>query len=175
MPEIKARKLHVGEEFYYSGRKFVALGLEQNGILAVSKEPIKNMPFDKDGSNDWRNSSLRKYLNVDFIKKGFDPSGLLPFASDLTADDGLKDYMTYGQIIDFVFLLSADLYRKYRYAMPTWNTWSWLITPWTNNGIFVRSVAMNGILEESVAYDCIGAAFACLINPESIVSCDEQL
>ena len=40
---------------------------------------------------------------------------LLPFVSDLTSDDGMKNY---GTAEDYVFLLSCDLYRKYREQIP---------------------------------------------------------
>jgi len=171
MIEIKAKDLKQGEEFNYSGREFIALGWEQNGVLAVSKHTIGKMPFDENGSNDWRKSSIREYLNGDFIEKELDPSGLLQFTSDLTADDGLTDY---GKSVDLVFLLSADLYRKYRYFMPKWSTWVWLITPWSclpSSGLIVRLVTTDGSLGISSASHGIGAAVACLINPESSVIC----
>ena len=38
MIEIKAKELNAGEEFSYGGREFVALGWEQNGVLAVANE-----------------------------------------------------------------------------------------------------------------------------------------
>ena len=128
MIEIKAKDLKHGEEFTYSGREFIALGCEQNGILAVSKQTIGEIPFDKNNSNDWRKSSLRKYLNGDFLKKELYHSGLMEFTSDLMANDGMADY---GSSVDFVFLLSADLYRKYRYQMPKWDARVWLTTPWS--------------------------------------------
>lgn len=171
MIEIKAKDLKQGEEFNYSGREFIALGWEQNGVLAVSKHTIGKMPFDENESNDWRKSSIREYLNGDFIEKEFDPSGLLEFTSDLTADDGLTDY---GKSVDLVFLLSADLYRKYRYFMPKWSTWVWLITPWScfpSYGNYVRVVNTDGSLDGNLAIYGGGAAVACLINPESAVIC----
>ena len=171
MIEIKAKYLKQGEEINYSGRNFIVLGMEQNGVLAVAKEPLKCRPFDEDGSNDWRFSSLREYLNGDFLKNEIDASALLPFISDLTADDGLTDY---GKSVDLVFLLSADLYRKYRYQMPKWNTWVWLITPWSclpSLGSIVRRVYTDGSLSRSHAYNGLGAAVACLFNPESSVIC----
>lgn len=171
MIEIKAKELNAGEEFSYGEREFVALGWEQNGVLAVAKKPLKDRPFDEDGSNDWRSSSLREYLNGDFLENEFDASALLPFTSDLTADDGLKDY---GQSVDLVFLLSADLYRKYRYQMPKWNTWVWLITPWSclpSYGYIVRNVYTDGSLNNHDAIYGYGAAVACSFNPESSVIC----
>lgn len=177
MIEIKAKDLNQGEEFSYSGRKFIALGWEQKGILAVAKEPIKHIPFDKKAvSNDWRKSSLREYLNGTFLEEEFDPTGLLRFTSDLTADDGLTDY---GKSVDLVFLLSDDLYRKYRYFMPKyWNACVWLITPWSClpscSGI-VRYVLTDGSLYGgSVACRDFAAAVACLFNPESVVICDDR-
>lgn len=171
--KIKAKELKQGDRFCYSGREFVALGWEQNGILSVAKEPIKCIPFDKDGSNNWRSSSLREYLDGDFSKKEFDLSGLLPFTSDLMADDGLKDYV---QSVDFVFLLSADLYRKYKYFMPKWDTWVWLITPWSclqGYGNIVRLVNTDGSLHNGYAILDHGVAVACLINPETSVIYNE--
>lgn len=174
MVKIKVKDLNAGEGFSYSGREFVALGWEQNGVLAVAKEPIEDMPFDEAGSNDWRKSSLREYLNGTFLEEEFDPTGLLQFTSDLTSDDGLKDY---GESVDLVFLLSADLYRKYRYAIPKWNTWVWLITPWSchpSNGSYERIVNTDGSLSYDYAYYAIGAAVACLFNPESVVICADR-
>ena len=171
MIEIKAKDLKQGEEFNYSGREFIALGWEQNGVLAVSKRTIGEMPFDENESNDWRKSSIREYLNGDFIEKELDPSGLLQFTSDLTADDGLTDY---GKSVDLVFLLSADLYRKYRYFMPKWSTWVWLITPRScppSHGSIVRYVYTDGSLYYNYAINGYGAAVACLFNPESSVIC----
>lgn len=167
---IKAKDLKQGEEFIYSGREFVALGLEQHGILAVAKKPLEDMAFDDGGSNDWRKSSIRNYLNGEFIKEELDHSGLMKFTSDLTADDGMTDY---GISVDFVFLLSADLYRKYRYQMPKWSTWVWLITPWSchkSNCNCERSVYTDGSLYNLNVRFGHEVMVACLINPEFFVS-----
>ncbi len=116
-----------GEKFEYNGHKFIALGLEQGGLLAIAEKPIGDMPFDEDGRADWRTASLRSYLNGDYLKK-LGEGDLMPFTSDLTADDGMKDY---GTTEDYVFLLSDALYRKYRDVIPRFRTWWWTITPWS--------------------------------------------
>ena len=123
--ETKIKNLRSGERFEFCGFEWVLLGDEQSGKLAVMADIIDEYPFDKNNKNDWRKSSLRAELNEKFIKK-LDTDALLPFVSDLTADDGLKDY---GTSEDLVFLLSCDLYRKYRAVMPKYNTWVWTITP----------------------------------------------
>ena len=46
-----------GEIFSYNGRSFVALGVEQGGLLAIAAEPLaEETAFDEDNSNDWRSS-----------------------------------------------------------------------------------------------------------------------
>ena len=117
-----------GERFTWKGRTYVALGMEQGGLLAITEKPVfEKEPFDKHGSNDWRKSTLRYKLNGMFLEE-IGKEDLLPFTSDLTSDDGLKDY---GTAEDYVFLLSADLYRKYRPYIQKQETWWWLITPCT--------------------------------------------
>lgn len=154
-----------GERFTYNGMEFVVLGEEQGGILAVMAHELgEEMPYDADnGKNDWRKSTLRKYLNGEFLEK-FNRGDLLPFVSDLTSDDGMKDY---GTSEDFIALLSCDLYRKYREFMPKYNTWVWTITPWSCHpgyAIAERFVTTDGSLTYNVAYRALGVAPACIFN-----------
>lgn len=153
-----------GEHFTYSGMEFVALGEEQGGILAVAAEPLKEeMPFDEDGSNDWRKATLRKWLNEEHIKN-FNRGDLLPFVSDLTSDDGMKDY---GTSEDYIALLSCDRYRKYREYMPKYGTWVWTLTPWSCNpasACFVRHVNTSGALSNYGASNAYAVAAACIFN-----------
>lgn len=154
-----------GEHFTYNGIEFVALGEEQGGILAIVAEPLEDeMPLDKNNCNDWRKSTLRRYLNEEYIKN-FDKADLLPFVSDLTTDSGQKDY---GTSEDYIALLSCDLYRKYRKAMPKYDTWVWTLTPWhifPSNASNARIVYTDGSLHSISAYYGLGVAPACLFNP----------
>lgn len=155
-----------GERFTRGGIEFVALGMEQGGVLAVVAKRLEDeMAYDEDGSNDWRKSSLRKYLNEEFVKN-FDKGDLLPFVSDLTSDDGMTDYDTSE---DFVALLSDNLYRKYRKFMPKYDTWVWTITPWSchpGNAGNGRGVGTSGALYGYYAIYGGGVAPACIFNPE---------
>lgn len=156
-----------GERFVRGGIEFVALGMEQGGVLAVAAKRLEDeMAYDEDGSNDWRKSSLRKYLNEEFVKN-FDKGDLLPFVSDLTSDDGMTDY---GTSEDFVALLSDNLYRKYRKFMPQYDTWVWTITPWSclpGYANYERSVTTSGALNVTYAnHGGVGVAPACIFNPE---------
>ena len=123
------------------------------------------MPLDESNKNDWRTSSLRKYLNGEYLEQ-FNRGDLLPFVSDLTSDDGMKDY---GTAEDYVFLLSCDLYRKYRESVPRFNNWWWTLTPWTcnpSNASIARIVHSSGGVSRTGAYYGYGVAPACLFNPK---------
>lgn len=157
-----------GEAFEWKGRRYVALGPEQGGLLAVSEGIVASRPFDKRGRNDWRSASLRAWLNGPYLSSVGGADGLLPFVSDLTADDGMTDY---GTAEDMVFILSDGLYRKYRALMPRVNRWRWSITPWTclpSISNYVRFVLPDGTLGNDYAYDSYGVVAGLLFNPESL-------
>ena len=164
--KTKIKKPTAGEHFNYNGIEFVALGEEQGGLLAVvAHELDEEYAFDKDNCNDWRKSTLRRYLNEEYIKN-FDKADLLPLVSDLTTDSGQKDY---GTSEDYIALFSCDLYRKYREYMPKYNTWVWTLTPWhiyPSYAHYARIVYTGGSLYNSYAYTSSGVAPACLFNPK---------
>lgn len=135
-------------------------------MLAIVSELLEEeMPLDESDKNDWRTSSLRKYLNGEYLEQ-FNRGDLLPFVSDLTSDDGMKNY---GTAEDYVFLLSCDLYRKYRESVPRFNNWWWTLTPWTCTPSYASSariVYSSGEVYISYACDGYGVAPACLFNPK---------
>ena len=156
-----------GETFTVGGVEFVALGVEQGGLLAITSKAIAELPFDEDNRNDWRESSLRDYLNNEWLLSFPAKDKLLRFVSDLTADDGMTDY---GTSSDFVFLLSADLYRKYRKFIPSQDDWWWTLTPWTCNpshANFVRHVYPSGALSNRYAVSARGVVAGLLFNLSS--------
>lgn len=166
MTERKFKDLKPGEKFKYGDIEFIALGEEQGGILAVAVEPLRNIPFDINDKNDWRKSSLRYYLNGDYLDK-LDMSGLMEYESDLTSDDGMTDY---GTCWDLIFLLSADLYRKYRNLLPKWGMLVWLITPYSCHKAYdylIRVIDTDGSLHNGVADRGCGVVPACLFDPEA--------
>lgn len=155
-----------GEIFSYNGVSFVALGVEQGGLLAIVAEPLEEeMAYDEERCNDWRKSSLREYLNGKYLE-ALGKEQLLPFTSDLTADDGMKDY---GTSEDFVFLLSDNLYRKYRAFVPSYGVWWWTITPYSCLPSYAydeRTVNTDGSLHFYGAFGAVAVAPACLFNPK---------
>lgn len=141
----------------YGGLDCIVLDVEQDKILVLAKESIGNMPFDEGNSNNFPKGTLCKYLNGEFIKKlkanGADTSALIPTTIDLTSDDGLKDY---GETTQKIFLLTCDMYRKYRSVIPNLDDWWWLATAYSteSNGYAngARLVRSDGSLRYSSAY-----------------------
>lgn len=141
----------------YGGLDCIVLDVEQDRILVLAKESIGNMPFDEGNSNNFPKGTLCKYLNGEFIKKlkanGADTSALIPTTIDLTSDDGLKDY---GETTQKIFLLSCDMYRKYRSVIPNLDNWWWLATAYSteSNGYAndARYVNSGGSLDIDFAY-----------------------
>lgn len=135
----------------YGGLDCIVLDVEQDKILVLAKESIGNMPFDEGNSNNFPKGTLCKYLNGEFIKKlkanGADTSALIPTTIDLTSDDGLKDY---GETTQKIFLLTCDMYRKYRSVIPNLDDWWWLATAYSteSNGYahYARHVGSDGSL-----------------------------
>lgn len=142
----------------YGGLDCIVLDVEQDKILVLAKESIGNMPFDEGNSNNFPKGTLCKYLNGEFIKKlkanGADTSALIPTTIDLTSDDGLKDY---GETTQKIFLLTCDMYRKYRSVIPNLNDWWWLATAYsTESNGYARSarfVNSDGCLGYDYAYN----------------------
>ena len=143
----------------YGGLDCIVLDVEQDKILVLAKESIGNMPFDEGNSNNFPKGTLCKYLNGEFIKtlkaNGADTSALIPTTIDLTSDDGLKDY---GETTQKIFLLTCDMYRKYRSIIPNLDDWWWLATAYSteSNGYAygARSVYSDGGLYYD--YACYG-------------------
>jgi len=165
-PEPISNKIPTaGEHFNYNGMEFVALGYKQGGVLAVAATRLeREMPYDENCCNDWRSSTLRKFLNEEYIKN-FDKDDLIPIISDLTADNGDKSY---GTSEDFIALLSDDLYRKYRAFVPKYDTWVWTITPWSctpGYALIERLVNTSGAIDIITAINGYGVAPACIFNP----------
>jgi hypothetical protein len=149
--------LKAGETFKVNNVEYIVLEqLDGNQTAVIRKELIEDeMEFDSD-NNDWRTSSIKKFLNGEYleeIENVFGKDRIVEHVVDLLSLDGLDDY---GTSIDKVSLLSIDQYRKYRKVLGenTDNPW-WLITPdSTSSGKssrYVRYVRSDGCVDFS---DC---------------------
>nr|DAD77460.1 MAG TPA: hypothetical protein [Podoviridae sp. ctaNW81] len=159
--------LPAGQHFLYNDIEFIKLGDEQGGMLCITAKIWKILPFDKEGSNRMRNSSLCKILHKKFLTQ-LCIEDVLMYEMNLTADNGDQSY---GTLFVNIGLLSADLYRKYRKYIPSYNDWIWLCTPWYCSGDArgVRGVGPDRTLYRGDADNVHGVVPAVVFNKYTIV------
>lgn len=167
MSKFNNEALNPGEHFIYNGIEFICLDIIGGNYLAMTAKPYAEIPFDTDGKNDWRKSSLRRVLKNDFLDL-LDRRHLIKQTSDLIADNGDK---AYGTSEDYVTILSCDQYRKYREIVPLFKERMWTLTPWNCNpsgSYYVRGVDTKGNVYGNGADNSRGAAPACLFSSENL-------
>ena len=172
--EKSINEIKAGDHFEYKGIEWVCLDIGNETAFAVTNKVIANMPFNdeyEDGCNNWRTSSLRKWLNSEFLDKNFGKGALLANFSTLTADNGDDKY---GVVEDYVTLLDCDQYRRYRKLMPKYDDWVWTLTPRSctvGDAFSVRNIIPSGELDSYFADNTYGVAPACLFNLNYLSLC----
>lgn len=177
MGAIKVMEAAAGKTVKVAGMMWVVLDhIEGKGTLCLMEDILEERAFhdeDNEGCNNWADSSLREYLNSEFAARLLDRQ-LAEMEIDLTSDDGMKDY---GKTKDYIALLTADQYRKYREFIPNADDWWWLATPWTcnsANSYNVRGVLTGGTLSNSGAYLGYRGVRPALIFKESVIADDDN-
>lgn len=164
----KLNGLKVGDTFELAGLTWTILDVTEDWYKCIAESFEDGRVFD-DGSNDWRTSSLREYLNEDFYNRLASEIGednIIPFERDLLSLDGQTEY---GNCTDYVSLLSIDDYRQYRNLIPNIDRWWWLITPWSTpcNG-YERSVSVvspSGSINSRICDFSGGVRPLCIFSP----------
>ena len=129
--KVKLSTLKVGDVFKTKNIEYIVLEQLDNDTTAVIRKDLleNKMKFDSD-NNNWKTSSIRKFLNGDYLKKlgeSFGEDNIVEHTVDLLSLDGLDDY---GVSNDKVSLLTIDQYRKYRKNIgENKYSWWWLSTP----------------------------------------------
>ena len=178
----KITALHPGERFTFKGFDWICLDPHHpdGGVLIIMAEPWRNnLKFcpdeqyadEKGNWNNYRTSLLRK--EVLGLVKVIGADNLRPHELDLVADNGDKAYNAYT-VMDDVFVLTCDEYRRYREFIPHYNSWIWTATPWycgdkdSDTGLAnnVRIVNAGGQLSNLSAYVSGAVAPACILNPK---------
>lgn len=171
----------------YGGMKWVVLDARPNMSLCIAEDVLKGengevryMAFDTDNKNDFAASSVRAFLNGDFLEElaaaGADKEAFAPIVLDLTSDDGLDDYGTDSAKIG---LITDQMYRAFRKIIPKASEDYWTCTPFSTerNGYksFVRRVDTSGALHYSIAYiGYRGVRPLCALKSDILVSYDED-
>lgn len=171
----------------YGGVKWVVLDARPNMSLCIAEDVLKGengevryMAFDTDNKNDFAASSVRAFLNGDFLEElaaaGADKEAFVPIVLNLTSDDGLDDYGTDSAKIG---LITDQMYREFRKIIPKASEDYWTCTPFSTerNGYksYVRNVDTSGALDGNVAYyGSRGVRPLCALKSDILVSYDED-
>ena len=141
-------------EFTMGGIAWTVIQTGESWVKCIASECVEERAFDESNKNDFAASSLRAYLNGEFLQRLIDagaPEAMFKeFVSDLTADDGLKKY---GTDLARIGLITCDEYRALRENIPPLpNDWWWTATPDSPINNFVRYVYADGTLSYYYAY-----------------------
>ena len=174
----KLKEIKPGDIFVFAGLRWVKLEDLEEGTKVIAEDKVEDKVFDESEDNNWKESTLREYLNNDFLEylydEGAKPEDFLTIISDLTSDDGLKNY---GTSEDKIALITCDDYRKYRSIIPMIDGWWWTITPWSCNPSYsysVRYVNTSGALDSNYAYyGSDGVRPLCNLKSDIEVLCED--
>ena len=173
------KDLKAGDRFVYGGIAWVKLDDAHGGALVLAVNKQADSAFDKNESNNWATSSLRKDLNAyknghftAVFLKDVNKADLIEFERDLTTDDGMTEY---GTCKDFVSLYTCNEYRKYRKLIPDCGAWHWTITG--DSLVYSRSVRLvysGGSLNYYYAYSGnIGVRPLCVLKSDTPVDLEQ--
>lgn len=178
--------LRPGEHFMFKNFEWVCLDPNHpdGGVLAIMAKPwAKDVKFcqderyadEKGNWNNYRTSLLHK--KVLRLVEVIGADNLIPHEVDLVADNGDRAYNTVT-VMDDVFILTCDEYRKYRDYIPRYDDWIWTATPWycgdgdygsyTGHAVNVRCVGRGGLLGKNGAHYSCAVATVCILNPASL-------
>lgn len=161
-PALHLLDIQDGGEFTVGNMRFIKLGFEQGGILAILKEAPFRLEFNEGIDNNYCNSIIRTKLNTEFLPRlEAEQVELLPYTMNLRAENGQTDY---GSCTETVGLLTTDLYRKYYYQIPKLEVSEWLATPFSclRDYPYVMYVYSSGIVSYGYAYYSIACRPACI-------------
>ena len=142
------------QEFTMGGIAWTVIQTGADWVKCITSDCVEERAFDEGNKNDFAASSLRAYLNGEFlrrlIKAGAPEEMFEYFNIDLTADDGLKNY---GGDRVRIGLITCEEYRLLRGNIPALpDRWWWTATPDSPINSFVRCVYSGGSLDSYGAY-----------------------
>ena len=161
------------QKFTMGGIAWTVIQTGADWVKCITSDCIEKRAFDEGGKNNFAVSSLRVYLNGEFLRRliqaGAPEEMFEYFDIDLIADDGLKNY---GGDRVRIGLITCEEYRLLRGNIPALtNCLWWLATPDSPINNFARSVYSDGSLTGSSAYyDKYGVRPVCKLKSEILAS-----
>lgn len=161
------------QEFTMGGIAWTVIQTGTDWVKCIASDCVEKRAFDEGNKTDFVASSLRAYLNGEFlrrlIKAGAPEEMFEYFDINLTADDGLKNY---GGDRVRIGLITCEEYRLLRGNIPALpDRWWWTATPDSPINSFVRRVLSVGSLNYNNAYyGSNGVRPLCNLKSEILVS-----
>ena len=161
------------QEFTMGGIAWTVIQTGADWVKCIASDCVEERAFDEGNKNDFAASSLRAYLNGEFlrrlIKAGAPEEMFEYFNIDLTADDGLKNY---GGDRVRIGLITCEEYRLLRGNIPALpDRWWWTATPDSPINSYVRYVYSDGSLSSiSACSGSNGVRPLCNLKSEILVS-----
>lgn len=178
----RADEFEIGEVLNFGGLDWVVLDKNADGVAVITKGLLKDEDgeiikkvFD-DESPDFAKSSLRSWLNGEFLQR-FDIEQILAHTTDLTADDGLNDF---GNCLQKIGLLTCEQYRRFVKTLDRFpvGSWWWTATPYAGQTHYksdlVRFVNCKGTLGNSFCSCNGGVRPFCILKSSANVTEGEK-
>ena len=169
--EIALKDMPQGSVFVFKDKEFIKLGEEQGGVLCITRDLWgKEQEFGEDAN--YKTSKIKDLLEKEFWDNKEDKA-ILNYTMDLTSNNG-DDVL--GSYTSNIGLLTCDLVRKYYKIIPRYKDWWWTCTPWgySTRAGYVYGVDTSGGLYGSYACDDIGVVPACILDGQTLISCDSN-
>lgn len=139
--------VELGSVIKIGDREFIVLEHTEEGTAVISKEIVERMTY---GSTcNYTTSNVRNYCISGFYDEMLDLVGdenIIAHTVDLTADDGTG----INTVVDFVSILTAGRYRRYRKFLKAMHEGWWTATRVTSEALncekLTISVTSEGVL-----------------------------
>lgn len=132
MEQLIVKFSEVGDTVKLGNSKWRVLTIKENQALLTKEAALTAMPYhSEDKPVTWEDSSLRKWLNKEYLQKAFtQEERALILLSGVENEDN-PAYGTDGgnATEDYIFLLSVSEAKEYQKLFPKFKSNSWLRTP----------------------------------------------
>lgn len=166
--------INIGDVITVAGIEWIVLDKREQVIMCLTKNCVDTRKQFDTNTNNYANSNIRRYLNIDFLQRitnAIGENALREVKIDLTTLDALDDY---EYVTDKVGLLTFDMYRYYNHIIERYqiDNWWWLATAWSTphraHDDSVCCVEGCGAMYYEYSYNRIGVRPFCIFNLSSL-------
>ncbi len=147
MEKLYIKNSEIGDTINIGGSKWRIIDIQGNQALLLKDLALPGMAYNsKKGDVTWEQSSLRNWLNTEFLEQNFTKAekenivltDVINNDNPLYGTDGGNDTQ------DYVYLLSIDELNQYKDFIPELKSNSWLRSP-GNQQSSTAFLSVNGL------------------------------